>query len=530
MILGNCTVHTMDERMPRAASLAIAGGKVLGGVDSREDVIASHAHERISLQGACVVPGFVDAHVHFRGWAMARQRPSLVNASTLDAVLDRVRMHVAAEPDIAWVLASGWIEACVPPDTDVGALLDEAAGGRPAALVSKDGHALWCSSHALDALGMHSEDLVTGGGAIGRLADGRPTGILRERTAWQVRSRLPEDDLDDRAMAAAMREAARRGVTCVHDMDGARGLRTWRQLEHARGLTLRVVQHLLADDLPHAAALGVDQGFGSPRLQLGGVKAFADGTLGAGTAWLHDPEVAAPGSTPRTGIPLLDESALRRLSIEAGQAGLPLLVHAIGDAAATAVVDALEATQEHWLHLPVPPRIEHLQLVRADDIARCARLGIVASVQPTHLVTDRDAVEAHWSDRLEGAYAWRTMLAAGMGLVLGSDAPIEDLRPLAALHAATARDGGAHGLAAARGPWRPAESLEPADALAACTSWAADAGGMGGARGRLSPGRDADLVVLTDDPLRVGFDRVEVVATMVGGRWTHGAANLRRTG
>lgn len=521
VILDNANVITMDETLPFASALAIAGGRILAGVDSREDAIASHAHERIDLQGATVMPGFVDAHVHFRSWALARVRLDLRGAASLDGMLAAVAAHAATLPAGGWVLGGGWPDSLAAPGDDIGAHLDAHAAGRPVALVSHDGHSMLVTAAALERLGIAGHELEQPGGIVDRDDTGAFTGLLRETSAWHVRRQLPEPDHSTRTMADAMRAATRLGVTCIHDMDGARGLAAWRELEVERGLSLRVVQHLHADDLDHARALGIDAGFGSERLRLGGLKVFADGTLGSGTAWLHEPD-----ADDSTGAPLLDSQQLALLAREAASAGFSLLVHAIGDAAFTATVTALERTQEWWSMLRSRPRIEHAQLVQLDDLERCARLGVALSIQPTHMVGDRDLADERWTDRIERAYAWRSMVDAGCGILLGSDAPIEEIGPLAAIHVATTRDGGAHDLAAARGPWHARQAIDVETALRASTSWCADAAGMASEVGRLIPGRQADLVVLSNDPLSTPISEVEVVATMVGGRWTHGAASL----
>jgi predicted amidohydrolase YtcJ len=542
MILDNANVLTMDAALPRAKAIAIAGGRVLGGVDSREDAIASHAHERIDLKGLTVVPGFVESHSHFRAWALQRHRLQLDGAPSLDGLLDRVRVHATAptsDEDLPgaprrietretddWILGGGWGDELLPAGTSVAQLLDDAASGRPAALHSRDGHALWTTSRALERLGMSVDDLEVSGGVVERDASGAFTGVLREESAWIVRRALPDDDLDMKVLATAMREAARRGVTSLHDMDGAVALRSWRRIEDERGLALRVWVHLLAADLPHIEALGLGAGWGSDRLAIGALKLYADGTLGSGTALVHEPELPRDGEQPRSGVAITPIEELRSLARRAGAAGLPLAVHAIGDKAFTDVLDALEATREHWDQLPMRPRIEHAQLVRTEDLARAAQLGVALAVQPSMLVSDRDEADARWGDRTARAYAYKSMVDAGCGILLGSDAPIEDLRPMAALHAAVARDGGAHGLSEARGGWHPEQALDIETALLAATAWPADATGVGHRLGRLVPGRDADLVVLSDDPLTTPIAEIDVVATMVGGRWTYGAANL----
>jgi predicted amidohydrolase YtcJ len=544
MILDNANVLTMDAALPRAKALAIAGGKILGGVDSREDAIASHAHERIDLRGKTVVPGFVESHCHFRAWALAHHRLQLDDAPSLDGLLDRVRMRATAtgEPEAGlphavatataraideWVLGGGWANELLPAGQDHADVLDDAAQQRPVALHSRDGHALWTTERTLERLGLALDDLDVPGGIVERDGSGKFTGVLREESSWIVRRQLPDDDLDMKVLATSMREAARRGVTSLHDMDGAAALRSWRAIEDERGLALRVWVHLLAEDLPHVEALGLGAGWGSDRLAIGALKLYADGTLGSGTALLHAPEVPREGVAAREGVAIVVGEQLRRFAQRAGAAGLPLAVHAIGDRAVTAVLDALEATEEHWSHLTMRPRIEHAQLVRTDDLARAARLGVALAVQPAMLVADRDEADARWgAERTDRAYAYRSMVDAGCGILLGSDAPIEDLRPLAAMHAATVRDGGAHGLGEARGAWHPEQAIDAETALLASTAWPADATGEAHRLGRLVPGREADLVVLSDDPLTTPFAELEVVATMVGGRWTHGAANL----
>jgi predicted amidohydrolase YtcJ len=533
MILDNANVLTMDHALPRSKVLAIAGGKVLGGVDSREDAIASHMHERVDLDGMTVVPGFVESHCHFRGWAIAQHRLQLDEAMSAAELLGAVRAqahakeHIGSVPERAtraWVLGGGWTD-----DAIAGLAIDDldaAAGGRFVALHSRDGHAMLVTARSLEQLGLALDDLTVPGGVVERDAAGAFTGVLREESAWIVRRALPDDDLDMRVMATAMREAARRGVTSVHDMDGAAALRAWRALEDERGLALRTWVHLLVDDLPHVEALGLGSGWGSDRLALGALKVFADGTLGSGTALLHEPEQPRPGHAPRDGVTITSLEELRVLARRAGAAGLPLAVHAIGDLAVTTVLDALESTHEHWDHLAMRPRIEHAQLARTEDLHRAARLGIALAVQPAMLVSDRDEATARWGERTSRAYAYRAMVDAGCGILLGSDAPVEDLHPLATIHAAIMRDGGAHGLAGARGAWHPEQAIDVETALLASTAWAADATGESHRLGRLVPGREADLVVLSGDPFSTPIAQIEVVATMVGGRWTYGAANL----
>jgi predicted amidohydrolase YtcJ len=509
MLLANANVLTLDPAQPRVDELVIRDGRI--------DLAGSAIGERVDLGGATVVPGFVDSHTHFRAWAVARHRLDLHDATDLGELLIRV---LGATGD--GVLGAGWSDTVVAPHGRIVDALVDAADGRFVALMSRDSHALLTTEATLEQLGLTLADLDVSGGVVERDGEGAFTGVLREESAWMVRRRLPDDDIDDRVMADGVSEAARRGVTSLHDMDGGAALGAWRSLEATHGLDARVHVHLLERDLPHAVALGLGAGFGSDRLRIGGLKLFVDGTLGSGTALLHAPEHARPGEEPRTGVEMVDGDELRRLAIEAAALGMPLLVHAIGDRAFTQVVDALEATVDAWTHLSMRPRIEHAQLVRHDDLVRCARLGIALSVQPSMLVADRDEADARWGERTARAFAYRWMLDAGCRLLLNSDAPIEEISPLAAMHAATTRDGGAHGLADARGPWHAEQAIDPMSALLATSAWPAEASGLGDRLGQLTPGRLADLVVLNGDPLTTPIASLDVVATMVGGVWTFG--------
>lgn len=532
MILDNANVITMDPALPGSRVLAIAGGKILGGVDSREDAIASHAHERIDLDGLTVLPGLVESHCHFRGWALRNLQINLAGISTIDELLSRITAHENTQSlspptqSNDWLLGGGWDNTLSDSNESMVDAIANVCANRPVALHSRDGHALLITERTLHELNITLDDLDVDGSIIDRDSRGEFTGVLRERAAQIVHRMIPTCGLDTRTMAKAMRLAASRGVTSLHDMDGSAALRDWRLLENERGLSVRVWVHMLIEDLPHIEALGLGAGWGSDRLSLGGLKIFADGTLSSNTASLHSPSSAQIKPNFRSGITLTGPDALKSLSRRAGAAGLPLLVHAIGDRAFSDVIDALESTREHWEHLDMRPRIEHAQLVRTQDLARASSLGIALSVQPTMLVSDRELADTQWQGKTDRAYAYKSMVDAGCGLLFGSDAPIEELNPLAAIHAATTRNGGAHGLKETKDSWHREQILDMESALLASTAWPADATGVSHRLGRLTPGKDADLVVLSDDPLTTPVAGIKIVATMVGGRWTYGAANL----
>jgi predicted amidohydrolase YtcJ len=500
VILENGVVRTMDPALPLARALAIAGDRIVGGVGVHETALASP--ETVDLGGRCVLPGFTDSHVHFPSWAVAQRQVRLEGASSLAEALDRVREGLAGHPEGRWLRGQGWRSADWSEEPTREAL-DAVTGDVPTALLAKDYHSLWLNSAALARA---NGDLQVDGGVVERDANGDPTGVLREESAWQFKQRHVEtaDDEYLEAMRAGLRIAGARGVTAIHDKDGWLPSipRLWQRLEHGRELTVRVWQSVPHDRLDELADLGIAAGLGGDRLRLGYLKAFMDGTLGSQTALLLD----------GTGVEITSRDQLADVLRRAVRAGWPVAVHAIGDRANRNALDAFEETRTEWQPLGLRHRIEHAQCLAPEDVSRFAALGVAASVQFSHAPSDRDLAERFWPDRLDGAYAYRSLWESGALVVNGSDAPIEELDPWAGICAGVVRD------------WRPEQSLTLEQALLATTVNPAWLTGDEHRRGKLLPGFLADLVVLDRDPLTIATEElpeVEVVATMVGGRWTH---------
>ena len=492
MILTNGRIYTLDPVAPRIAGLPVTrDGRVARGVEAWEGEVSQVSNERVDLGGRTVLPGLVDAHVHFRTWAIERSRVDLTGSRSVREIAERA---AAAPGD--WVIGQGWraIDAGGEPDA---ALLDEVCGDRPVALWAHDRHTLVLSSRALE---------LTGTAA--------PGGLLREHDAWDVPLPEPSAAAARAAVDAAQAVAHAAGVTQVHDLERHGGFAIWQQLHADRSLTLRVSAAQQADRLAGLRAAELRTGFGDEMLQVGPVKAFLDGTAGSRTAHMLEP--FADGGN---GLELLSAVDFATLVREAAEGGLAVAVHAIGDRACRAALDAFEATRHIWQPLGLRQRIEHAQLLHPDDVARFGRLGVIASMQPSHAPSDRDVADAVWGDRAAHAHAWRALAHTGATLAFGSDAPIEPLAPLQGIHAAVNRtlDG--------RPAWRPEQALTVDEAVAGFTRGAAYAAGWERRLGRLAPGYLADLVVLDDDPFTCPPDRIAtigVVATMVGGRWVHG--------
>jgi predicted amidohydrolase YtcJ len=504
MILDNGVIRTMDEALPVARALAIAGERVAGGVGTHENALPTP--DVVDLGGRCVVPGFTDSHVHFPTWSLAQRDVRLEGVSTLGEALERVRTHPRHG---SWIRGTGWRSAEWDAQPTAEAL-DAVTGETPALLFSKDYHSLWLNSAALARAG---GDLEIEGGVVERDERGEPTGILREESAWQFRARfaMPTEDEFVDATRDGLRTAATRGVTAIHDKDGWLGAPGIFQRIAARdGLTLRVWQSVPYERLPELESLGVHSRIGDDFLRIGYLKAFMDGTLGSQTAWMLD------GS----GVVITSGEELAEIIRAGARAGWPVGVHAIGDRANREALDAFESTRDAWAPRGLRQRIEHAQCVSPDDLARFAALGVACSVQFSHAPSDRDLAERFWAGRLEGAYAFRTLWDSGALVVNGSDAPVEELDPLAGIRAGVLRT------IDERPAWGEEQRMTIEQALRATTVNPAWLAGDERTRGKLLPGYLADLVVLTRDPLECPPDElasVEVVATMVGGRWMHNA-------
>ncbi len=497
MIIRNGTIRTLDPSLPTVAALWIAGDRIAGGVGVHETALPSP--ETVDLGGRCVLPGFTDSHVHFPTWALARKDVQLDGCGSLAEALDRVRAHPR---DGAWLRGQGWRDADWTDGPPTAAALDAIVSDRPAMLISKDYHGLWLNSTALALAG---GDLEVDAGVVVRDAAGESTGVLYEEAAWRFKARFVETPEDEylAAMREGVRIAAARGVTCLHDKDGWLGaIGLWQRLEAQGGLPIRVWQSTPADRLPQLRELGLRSGVGSPLLRLGYLKAFMDGTLGSQTAWMSD------GS----GVTITSGEELEEIARAGAVAGWPVAVHAIGDAANTAALDAFERSQDVWRPAGLRQRIEHAQCLDPADVPRFAELGVAVSAQFSHAPSDEQLAKRFWADRLDGTYSFRALVESGAVVANGSDAPVEELDPWAGV------------IAGVLDHWREDQRLTVEQALQATCVAPAWLSHDERTRGTLVPGRYADLVVLDRDPLACEPEElreVQVVATMLGGRWTH---------
>jgi hypothetical protein len=501
-------VHTSSPLLVRSARLVPVGRtapaspvdlRLRDGVVSE---VAGHLPPRpdedvLDADGRWLVPGLWDAHVHLQTWARASVRLDVSGTSGPEHVVAVVAAHLAGLPDDGAPVVGYGQRTATWARTPTVAELDDVCGDRAVVLISGDGHAGWLSSRALQRLGLAPR-----------------TGQVEEAEWFEACARLGELGPEAGAATAlesALEAAAALGVVGVTDVEWERGPFVWPDRVRPGTDLLRVRTATYADGLDAVLAAGLRTGMpleGTDGLvTMGPLKVIFDGSLNTRTAWCCAPYTGS--SSTWTGMVNLSPDELTDLCRRACAGGLEVAVHAIGDAAVGAALDAVESSGARG-------SIEHVQLVSDADVPRFAALGVRASVQPAHLLDDRDVTAAVWPDRQSRSFALRSLLDAGADLRLGSDAPVARLDPWLAMASAVHRSGDE------REPWTPEQSLTPAEALAASTD----------GRRTPGPGSPADLVLLDSDPLApagepaaaaAALRAVHVAATVRGGRLVHDA-------
>jgi predicted amidohydrolase YtcJ len=532
LLLENAVVYASADAAPARASIVVGEGRIrFVGEPAKARTLAAGARVRVvDLRGRFVFPGFADAHLHLSGIGHGREVADLRGATDAEDAAARIAKVASKRPPGAWVEATGWDQNRWPgrqfPDTGV---LDAALGSRPVVASRVDGHAVWVSSAALKAAGIDAKTRDPEGGRILRRADGSPTGVLVDNARALVSRVQPaptEADLERQLLAGAT-ECAAFGLTEVQDgsaYDPA-AIAVLARLADRGALPIRIYATVSpkAGALEEALSKGVRIGGFSDRLTVRAIKAYADGALGSRGAALLADYADEPG---QRGLLRTSPERLSEIALAARRAGWQVWIHAIGDRGNRAALDAFEAAAEavpQAAEGATRPRIEHAQVIAPEDFPRFARLGVIASIQPTHATSDMPWAEDRVGpSRIAGAYAWRRLRNAGARLAGGSDAPVESENPLLGFYAAVTRrdlEG------APPGGWRAGEKLSRAEALALFTSDAAYAAFEEGWRGRIEPGFAADLTILERDPMAMPeqeIPSVKVFATVVAGRAVFG--------
>jgi predicted amidohydrolase YtcJ len=530
MILSNGRIYTLDGRDRVVDALVVRGGRVVF-TGRRRDVNAPAGEPEIDLGGRAVLPGLVDGHGHLMHLARGRLTVDVAGLASETACAERVAARAATLSEGTWIAGRGWDQNRWPGARFPTRLsLDAAAPGHPVALVRVDGHAIWASSAALRKAGVDRHTPDPPGGRIERDRAGEPTGVLvdtAQELIRRVEPRAGPAELEA-AVRAAVADCLAVGLTGIHEMGAdLDALAAYRRLEAAGAFPFRNHVALRGAD-PAAWRAAVDEGpTGGPddRVRVAAVKLMADGALGSRGAALHAPYCDDPDNR---GLLLLPPEELETRARAAAARGFQVCVHAIGDRANTLVLDALQAVLEGRPsagggRLAARPgadprhRVEHAQVLTAADIPRFRALGVLPSMQPTHCTSDMPWADARLgAERLDGAYAWRSLLRTGTIIAGGSDFPVELPNPFHGIHAAVTRRPRA-------GPdpsWQPEQRMTRGEAVRAFTLWNAYAAHQESTLGSLEPGKAADLVVCSADVFacpEMEIASISPVLTLVAG-------------
>lgn len=516
LVILNAKVWTAGARQPAAEAVAV-GGSTIEAVGSTAE-IRGHVGRRtrvIDAAGRLVLPGFNDAHVHLLSGGFSLLGVNLRPARDERHLADLLGEHVAALPRGRWVTGGEWDHEAWPsrrhPDRR---LIDGVTADHPALLRRLDGHISLANSLALRLAGVSRQTPDPAGGRIARDADGEPTGILVD-TAQELVARLvppPGESESLDAARAAVRHAARLGVTSVQTTTDSRELAVYRRLHEGGELSVRLYAIMAFDDWQETS-LGPG---GDAMLRTGGVKLFADGSLGAGSALLSEPY---DDNRDSRGLAIHSQEELCRMVQQIDAAGCQVALHAIGDAAVRGALDAFERAAAAGGRRDSRHRVEHAQVVRPEDRERFARLGVVASVQPSHCTDDMRWIERRLGPRrCRIAYPLRSLLAAGARVAAGTDWPVEPLDPMLGLHAAAAREFPEGG---PPGGWHPDEKVTMEEAIEAYTLGSAFAEFEETRKGSIEPGKLADMVIVSRDLLTIAPQEIlgaDVDATISGGK------------
>lgn len=514
----NARVWTGDPDAPWAEALLVAGDRLVA-VGTSSDIRGRAKGARIvDATGKFVVPGFIDAHVHFLDGGFRLASVQLRDARTPEEFRDRIGAFAKTVAPGTWILGGDWDHQLWGGELPRHEWIDAVTPDNPVWVNRLDGHMALANSVALRAATVTRETSEIEGGSIERDVGGEPTGILKDNAMGLVDRVVPppSDEMSRRALEAAMRYVAERGVTTVHHMGSWADLDVFRRARADGVLTTRVRAAVPLDTWERLRDFVATEGTGDDWLSFGALKGFADGSLGSHTAAFHAPYDDQPADR---GFFVNGEEDLYRWVSGADKAGLQVAVHAIGDRANETILDVFERVERENGPRDRRFRIEHAQHLRPEDIPRFAALGVIPSMQPYHAIDD-----GRWAERLIGpirirtTYAFRSLLDAGAALVFGSDWFVAPPTPLEGIYAAVTRrtlDG--------KNPegWVPEQKIGVEEALVAYTRAAARAGFADNDRGMLKEGFLADFVVIDRDLTAIPLEEIRdgrIEMTVVGGR------------
>ena len=524
LVILNAAVHTMDAARPTADAVAIRGSRIAAlGTTDEIRALAGPRTRVIDAGGKLVLPGFNDSHTHFLMGGFSLASIDLREAASPEELTRRVREYVRNVPKGQWILGGNWDHEKWPgAPLPTRQMIDAATPDHPVLLRRLDGHMALANSVALQRAGITRETPDPPGGLIVRdPGSGEPTGILKDSAADGLERLVPEKTFAEKhaAARAATEFAARMGVTSLADLSADADVGLYQYMRERGELKTRIyaVRSIVSWEV--LAQTGVRAVFGNDWLRIGGLKGFADGSLGSTTALFFEPYRDAPDTRGLFFEQMLPEGIMLQRVAAADKLGLQVMIHAIGDRANACILDLYREVAEQNGPRDRRFRIEHAQHLRAADIPRFGRQKVIASMQPYHAADDGRWCEKRiGTERSRGTYAFRALLDSGAVLAFGTDWTVAPLNPMLGLKAAVTRQtlDGKH-----PDGWFPDQKITLGEAIRAYTVGSAYAEFAEHAKGALSPGKLADLVMLDRDLYRINpadIDQARVLLTVVDGR------------
>lgn len=527
-IITNAAVYTVDKQHPTAEAVAVIGDRIVAvGARAEIDLWRGPETKVIDAGHKLVLPGFNDAHVHFIQGGAQLDQVQLTDAASPQEFTMRIAAQAKNTPKGEWILGGRWDETKWPrPKLPTKELVDAVTGATPIFVERYDGHEALANSAAMKLAGVDAKTADVPGGVIVRDANGNPTGVFKDAAQELIYKTVPAMSHEQRVRVArrALEHAASLGVTSVQHMNPEfADVAAYSELAEKGELTTRIYAVPMETDWRDQAKVGIRHAWGSSYLRLGGVKGYADGSLGSRTAYMFEPFADDPGNRGLLSDEMHPPSAMRERLMGADDAGLQIRVHAIGDRAISMMLDIFaDIEKEHGYH-DQRFAIEHAQHMAQKDFERFAKLHVIASMQPYHAIDDgRWAEKRLGHDRARYSYAWRSFLDHGVTLAFGTDWPVAPLDPMLGLYAAVTRatlDG------KNPGGWIPEEKITLPEAVEAYTMGSAFAEFQEREKGSIMPGKLADMVIVSDNIFELkpeAIRGVKVRTTIVGGKVVYG--------
>src|SRR5947208_2622424 len=528
LIIVNAAVYTVDKQHPRTEAVAVIGDRIVA-VGSSAEINSWRGPQTkvIDAAGKLVLPGFNDAHVHFIAGGAQLDQINLNDAANSQEFAKRIAAQVSKTPKGEWILGGRWDETKWPnPQLPTKELVDPVTRATPIFVERYHGHEALANSAAMKLAGVNAKTADVPGGVIMRDASGNPTGIFKDAAQELIYKAIPPMSHEQRLFAArrALEHAGSLGVTSVQHMNPEfADVAVYSELAEKGEVKTRIYAAPMETNWQDQAKVGIRHAWGSSYLRLGAVKGYADGSLGSRTAYMYEPFADDPGNRGLLSDEMHPPSAMRDRLMQADAAGLQLRIHAIGDRAISMILDIFsDIEREHGYH-DQRFAIEHAQHMAQKDLERFAKLHVIASMQPYHAIDDGRWAEPRLGhERARYSYAWRSFLDHGVTLAFGTDWPVAPLDPMPGVYAAVTR---ATLVGKNPGGWIPEEKITLPEAIEAYTMGAAFAEFQEREKGSITPGKLADMVIMSDNIFDLkpeAIHNVKVKTTIVGGKVVYG--------